>query len=248
MFAKQIPFLQKYFKLILFDAEGHGKSTKNPDELKEGLLEKTILDLERLLEILKIKNGFGIIGHSLFGASVGIKFAEKNSEKVKFLILLNPGYLILDSTIKNVFWNLLPQFTRMQFNEIALHSLDALLNKTIPFIRGAIIDKDSDQVTEEELRDVDFKIQKKIDSMIDNPLQPTSISCPTLLIGAELDNFAPVFMVKYLHRFMSRSELEIIPMAGHFGLEQRYSEYNKKIYQFLQQNDLIEEDEEETDE
>jgi len=25
MFAKQIPFLKKYFKIILFDAVGHGK-------------------------------------------------------------------------------------------------------------------------------------------------------------------------------------------------------------------------------
>ncbi|MHA1510237.1 MAG: alpha/beta fold hydrolase [Promethearchaeota archaeon] len=46
MFAKQIPFLKKYFKIILFDAVGHGKSERLQSDLNEDLINNTVKDVQ----------------------------------------------------------------------------------------------------------------------------------------------------------------------------------------------------------
>ncbi len=71
--------------------------------------------------------------------------------------------------------------------------------------------------------------------MIQHPINPSKIQCPTLIIGAELDNYAPLWMSKDLANKIPNSEYYVIPMCGHFGPNHRPEEYNKLISQFLKQ-------------
>jgi pimeloyl-ACP methyl ester carboxylesterase len=234
MFSEQIPLLRECFKLILFDAESHGKSDKADDSHQENLFNKTLKDIEDLLTHLGLNCKIGIIAHSLFGNGVAQKYAINHPETVLFLILLNGGSLILDSSIRTIFWNLLPQFTRMHFHEIAKTSLQILLEKTIPFIRGVITtDK------EQDLDLLDDIIEDDINNMLDYVIDLSRIECPTLIIGAELDNFAPAYMSKQLKKNIKNSEMHIVSMTGHFGLSQRHHEYNKRILHFLKKNDFL---------
>lgn len=234
MFEHQIPFLEKHFKIILFDAIGHGNSDKPKEELQENLLETTLRDLTDLLDKIDIESSFGIMGHSLFGCSVGLHLTHRYPNKVDFLILLNGGPIILDSTIRNVFWNLLPQFTRMHFNELPEHLIQKLIKRTIPYIVNALKpEPDEFHPTEAELFLLKEKIQYEIYEMLENSLQYIEIQCPTLIMGAELDNFAPTFMSKELKRYIPHAKVEIIAMAGHFGPAQHYDQYNFKIREFL---------------
>jgi pimeloyl-ACP methyl ester carboxylesterase len=157
---------------------------------------------------------------------------------VKLLILLNGGNLELDSTIRNIFWNLLPHFTRMNFEQIIQTTYPVLLERTIPFIRDAI--KPPNVTDLNEIKKLEEKIHDQIQDMIDKHIDLSHISCPTLIIGAELDNFAPVYMSKDLRKGIKNSELYIVTMAGHFGPSQRSREYNKIIMKFLQKHHLIE--------
>jgi 3-oxoadipate enol-lactonase len=240
MFQYQISLLRNYYKLILFDAEGHGKSQKPKTDIYENLIENIMIDLETLLDLLEIHGEFGIICHSLLGSGVALRYTIKNPSRVKFLILLNGGFLELDSTIRNVFWNLLPQFTRINFYEIAKFSLPILIEKTAPFILEAI--KPIDMKDPKDIERLGEKIQDDIENMIDAELNTDPIQCPILLIGAELDNFAPAFLSKGLWQRIPAAEFHIIAMTGHFGPSQRYREYNKFILRFLKKYNLIEDE------
>ncbi len=232
MFAKQIPFLKKYFKIILFDAVGHGKSDVPSEDLQENLIENTVKDLHHLLNLLEIDSKFGLMGHSLFGSCVSIDYTIKNPEDVSFLIILNGGTLKLENTIRNIFWNLLPQFTRMHFNGMAQASLNTIIDRTLPFIQKAI-EPEEIETTISEKEIIRKKIRSEIKDMIEFGIDPSTITCPSLIIGAELDNFAPSYMSKELHDEIVDSELYIVKMTGHFGLSQIFQEYNETIFTFL---------------
>ncbi len=233
-FKHQIKVLRKFYRVVAFDALGHGRSD-HPKELilSKNLRDDLIRDLGDLLEFLGIKDKFGIIGHSLVGGGIAQRFAMKHPENIKFLILLNSGYIMIDNVIRNIFYNLLPYFIRMNFLDVVANSVEKLLDKTIPYIITAL----SDTLVGLNLTkdDLYMQIEDQIFRMIHEikEYDPSGISCPTLIIGGRLDNFAPEQMSEKLHNMIPNSTLEIIDMAGHFAPAQRKEVVNELICNFI---------------
>ena len=235
-FKAQITVLKKNYRIIAFDALGHGRCD-HPKEinLSKNLRHDIIRDLEDLLTHLKVREKYGIIGHSLVGGMIGQLFAVKHPEDIKFLILLNSGYIMIDNVIRNIFYNLLPYFIRMNFLEVLANSVEKILDKTIPYIITALSDTLTGlNLTKDQLH---MQIEDQIFRMIHEikEYDPSGISCPTLIIGGRLDNFAPEQMSEELHKKISQSELEIIDMAGHFMPNQRSEVVNELICNFISQ-------------
>jgi pimeloyl-ACP methyl ester carboxylesterase len=233
-FKSQIKILKKNYRILAFDALGHGRSD-HPKELNlsKNLRYDIIRDLEDLLEHLNIEDNFGIIGHSLVGGMIGQLFTMKHPDKIKFLILLNSGYIIIDNVIRNIFYNLLPYVVRMNFLEIVANSIEEIIDKTIPYIITALSDSLVGlNLTKDQLF---MKIEEQIFNMINeiNEYDPSHINCPTLIIGGRLDNFAPEQMSEELHKKIPNSVLKIIDMAGHFLPSQRSEAVNKMISEFI---------------
>ncbi|MFW9784737.1 MAG: alpha/beta fold hydrolase [Candidatus Heimdallarchaeota archaeon] len=233
-FKSQIKILKENYQILAFDALGHGRSD-HPKELNlsKNLRYDIIRDLEDLLDYLKIEDEFGIIGHSLVGGMIGQLFTMKHPEKIKFLILLNSGYIIIDNVIRNIFYNLLPYVVRMNFLEIVANSIEQIIDKTIPYIITALSEALVGlNITKEQLF---MKIEEQIFNMINeiNEYDPSHINCPTLIIGGRLDNFAPWLMSEELHKKIPNSILKIIDMAGHFLPSQRSDAVNELISEFL---------------
>jgi pimeloyl-ACP methyl ester carboxylesterase len=233
-FKLQIKILKKNYRILAFDALGHGRSD-HPKELNlsKNLRYDIIRDLEDLLEHLNIEDNFGIIGHSLVGGMIGQLFTMKHPDKIKFLILLNSGYIIIDNVIRNIFYNLLPYVVRMNFLEIVANSIEEIIDKTIPYIITALSDSLVRlNLTKDQLF---MKIEEQIFNMINeiNEYDPSHINCPTLIIGGRLDNFAPEQMSEELHKKIPNSVLKIIDMAGHFLPSQRSETVNKLISEFI---------------
>ncbi|MFX1525392.1 MAG: alpha/beta fold hydrolase [Promethearchaeota archaeon] len=233
-FKSQIKILKEKYRILAFDALGHGRSD-HPKELNlsKNLRYDIIRDLEDLLKYLDINEQYGIIGHSLVGGMIGQLYTMKHPDKIKFLILMNSGYIIIDNVIRNIFYNLLPYDIRMNFLEIVSNSIEHILDKTIPFIITALSDSlEGIKLTKDELF---MKIEEQIFNMINeiNEFDPSHIRCPTLIIGGRLDNFAPEQMSEELHKKIPNSDLEIVDMAGHFMPAQRADEINKKILDFI---------------
>ncbi|MBN1801113.1 MAG: alpha/beta hydrolase [Candidatus Lokiarchaeota archaeon] len=233
-FKSQIKVLKERYRIIAFDALGHGKSD-HPKEvnLSGNIRYEIIRDLEDLLNYLGVTEQYGIIGHSLVGGMIAQLYTMKHSDEVKFLILLNSGYIMIDNVIRNIFYNLLPYFIRMNFLEVVQNSLEDVLDKIIPYIMTALSNhKNKHSLPEEELL---INIETQIFGMINeiNKYDPSSISCKTLIIGGRLDNFAPYVMSEELHEKIKNSELEIIDMAGHFAPAQREEIVNELICNFI---------------
>ncbi len=233
-FKAQINILKKNYRIIAFDALGHGRSDHPKDiNLSKNLRHDIIRDLEDLLTYLEVKEKYGIIGHSLVGGMIGQLLAVKHPESIKFLILLNSGYIMIDNVIRNIFYNLLPYFIRMNFLEVLANSVEKILDKTIPYIITALSDSLTGlKLTKDQLH---MQIEDQIFRMIHEikEYDPSGISCPTLIIGGRLDNFAPEQMSEELHKKIPQSELEIIDMAGHFMPNQRSDVVNELICNFI---------------
>ncbi|MBN1215358.1 MAG: alpha/beta hydrolase [Candidatus Lokiarchaeota archaeon] len=234
-FKEQINILKKDYRVLCFDALGHGRSD-HPDKLnlKENIRHEIINDLEDLLKYLNIKGPIGIIGHSLVGGMIAQLICKNHPEDIKFLILLNSGYINTDNVIRNIFYNLLPYMVRINFLDAVVDSVDIILDKTIPFIVQALANGNYKiKMTRDEIY---MNIEEQIFNMINEikEYNPSFVKCPTLIIGGRLDNFAPIEMSKELHRKIPNSTLEIIDMAGHFGPSQRKEVYNEIICKFIQ--------------
>lgn len=233
-FKSQIKVLKERYRIIAFDALGHGRSDHPKEmDISKNLRHEIIRDLEDLLNFLGVTEKYGIIGHSLVGGMTGQLFSMKHPNEVTFLVLLNSGYIMIDNVIRNIFYNLLPHFIRINFLEVVANSVEDILDKIIPYIITAL----SNNITElfftrEELN---MRIEDQIFRMISeiHEYDPSSIQCPTLIIGARLDNFAPYVMSEELNKKIANSKLEIIDMAGHFAPAQRKDVVNKLICDFI---------------
>ena len=233
-FKGQIQVLKDKYRIIAFDALGHGRSD-HPKELNlsKNLRYDIIRDLEHLLQFLNVDEKYGIIGHSLVGGMIAQLISIKHPESIKFLILLNSGYIMIDNVIRNIFYNLLPYFIRMNFLEVVANSIEDILDRITPYILTSLADNiNGVHITKEKLQ---MLIEDQIFSMIKeiNDYDPSGIRCPTLIIGGRLDNFAPELMSEELHKKIKNSRLEIIDMAGHFAPAQRKDVINQLICDFI---------------
>jgi len=233
-FKGQIKMLKKSYRIIAFDALGHGKSDHPVKlNLSKNLRHDIIRDLEDLLVFLNVNEKYGIIGHSLVGGMTGQMISIAHPKDVNFLILLNSGYIMIDNVIRNIFYNLLPYFIRMNFLEVVANSVEDILDKIIPYILASLADSmNGMKLTKEELY---MLIEDQIFSMIKeiNVYDPSAIECPTLIIAGRLDNFAPEQMSEELHKKIPNSKLEILDMAGHFAPAQRKDIINELICEFI---------------
>ena len=238
IFGNQVKVLQKYFKILLFDAKNHGHSDKIRIDLQENLLEHTVQDVKLLIHHLKWETPVGLIAHSLFGCGIAQEFANHYPADVQFLILLNGSSLVFDNHIRNVFWNLLPQFTRKNFRSLSPEAFNTLIDHTFPYITTNLI-ADSNSLNEIQKSDLKKLVTQEIRDLMTDELDMSQIICPTLLIGSELDNISPISTIKLLKILLPHAKVDIVSMTGHQGLTQRYQEYNKSIMHFLQNHAII---------
>jgi len=164
-FKGQIQMLKENYRIIAFDALGHGRS-EHPKRLNlsKNLRYDIIRDLEDLLNFLNVNEQCGIIGHSLVGGMIAQLICMKHPEKIKFLILLNSGYIMIDNVIRNIFYNLLPYFIRMNFLDVVANSVETILDKIIPYILTSLADSlNGMKLTRDELY---MLIEEQIFSMI----------------------------------------------------------------------------------
>jgi len=238
-FKHQISFLRKKrYRLIAIDPIGLGRSFKPVSiTLKDHLRESYIRDIEDLLKHLKINEKFGIMAHSLVGGMIAQLLTKKHHDKVKFLILLNSGDLMIDNDIRSSFWNLLPYNIRMNFLKIVENSLDEVLDRTIPFIKLALKEASENQeYSDSELEKI---IEEEIFNMVKEAksFDPSDIKCPTLIVSGMLDNYSPLTFSERLAEKIPNSELIAIEFAGHLAPSQIYKEINDHIGNFLKKID-----------
>ena len=82
--------LEADYDIIMFDAYGHGKSSRVDPNKRFDLVE----DLHDLIDALKLEKP-GVIGHSM-GATTTAKFATRYPDKLKTLVLEDPPWVDME--------------------------------------------------------------------------------------------------------------------------------------------------------
>jgi len=224
-----IPFSKKY-KLIIYDARGHGKS-ESPPSLSDYSTEIAVEDLNQLLSRLHIEKAV-IMGLSM-GGYVSLNFCLSHPEKVAALILAGtgPGFR---SKVKLQQWN-----EQMETIAKALETKGlAALNEE--YIASSIGRPPGEETSKLFRHSSPIGLINTAHSMLSNVgviERLPEIKVPTLIIVGEHDtNFMQASL--YLNASIKDSERVVVPDAGHVMNMDQPELFNNAVLQFLKSKGL----------
>ncbi|UCG01872.1 MAG: alpha/beta hydrolase [Candidatus Heimdallarchaeota archaeon] len=240
MWENQVNFFSKSFQTLVYDLRGHGIT--GPSSRKKYSVDLYADDLVNLLDALNIDKPI-ICGISL-GGMIAQVFATKYPERLSALILadtaatitlthwdyimrylIGPKWLMLLSLrmmgvhrfIKFSFW--LGKFTRSKEwlgnEEIIEYEKNEMLNlnkKEYLKIFGSLYD---------------FKLQKL-----------AFITVPTLVVNGEHEAKSIFKHAEKIQSLIPNCDVDIIKNAGHTSNMENPNEFNQKINDFLQKNNI----------
>jgi len=214
---KQQNFFQQYgWGVISLSLPSHGESF--PSELLS--LDNYVRTVHEIIINQNLEN-VTLIGHSMGGAIV-LQFALQYPESIiNNLILIGTGAKLrvapaFFDAIETDFNRFLGLLQRVAFHEKTLTQVKLANEEALRRNGGDIFLKD-------------FKICDSFD--IRSELK--KISKQTLIIVGKDDQMTPVKYSTFLHENLLKSQLSIIPEAGHYVFQEQPHAVNAEIYKFL---------------
>jgi pimeloyl-ACP methyl ester carboxylesterase len=224
------------YKIITPDLPGHGKTPPmdNDRHTIEGYGRwvrrfMNALDLEPLI----------LIGHS-FGASVAARTAADSPQGIEQLILINPvtessrGFAFVARAYFGVGLGMPEGLGRRWFKSRTASRVKSWLMMTTrdPQLRAAIY--------RHHLNDLEFPYYRKVVADVTASVvgknvlvcAPT-IAVPTLLIGGDQDDLAPLAAQRRLNQLIPRSQLVIIAGVGHLTHLEKSAEVAAMVQEYL---------------
>ncbi len=233
--SEQIPLLVEMgYRVIAFDARGHGKS----DKPRKGYnLERLRQDFITFQKELNLKE-WAVIGHSAGGGVAQITY-HNYPQQTKALILIDTSYTIVKTFQQRLFWNLLKTPLEFTLNPIFRWSTRRISNLSVPIIAG-IMNKPVETVRAwvHDLQAVpNYVIIGEITEIVKYNLEEklAEIKSPTCLICGNLDTITPVSMMRHMEQKIPDAELHVIKNAGHFSLIIQSDQVNRCIKKFLEE-------------
>jgi 3-oxoadipate enol-lactonase len=210
-------------RVLAIDLPGHGRSTAGIGPYTIDTMGK---DVREVIEIVE-SGAFEIMGIS-FGGLVGLWLAITAPERVSALIAANTSGRLGSKTL----WD--DRIAAVRRSGLGSISHDVLARFFAPnfardhperFARFSEIFSSTDPVGYTGcctiLRDTDLTGQV------------SSISCPVLVVGGDLDVATPPDQVRTLHRQIEGSMIEVIQGAAHLSNVDRPDAYNQIVGDFL---------------
>jgi len=240
----QIGDLSKFYKVIIFDLRGAGKSSR-PDK-PAYTMEMFADDIKGLMDFLNIEKAH-IMGRSM-GGMIAQNFVLKYPEKVNKLILINTSagmrnkesiemfkraqierYKLIQSDPEKVFW----RDTRLGFHMKFRKQMEADPKKKFYGIWS--VEDLIEYIKTNPSRPIDIENQAQAIKSHNTFERLSQIKNKTLLLTASHDKLVPKFFVEQIHQKMPNSIFKVIDKAGHESHYSRAPEVNKIILSFLQE-------------
>ncbi|MFA6448346.1 MAG: alpha/beta hydrolase [bacterium] len=225
------------YRAILLDSVGHGRSSKKVDTVDKDIV------VERFSEFAEKMGLFGgdpfaLIGHSA-GGGAAQQIYLKHPDNIACLVLLNTGYLMRDSLLRNVFWSMSPLMAEAAFHPLAKLAIRPAMNAAAD-VAGLLFNKDAHKIRlwfTDVMRTRPDVARMEIEEIMrhNTKEQLPGITCPTLIIGGSMDLLAPARQSRVMHAMIPNSELVVVP-TGHAGKMFQSELYNKPIIEFLTKN------------
>jgi 3-oxoadipate enol-lactonase len=223
MWEKQVEYFSRKYRVIIFDARGHGLS----DGPETGYArEDRALDILNLSEYLKIHH-FHLIGLSMGGGDA-LNFAVDHQNRLLSLTLAD--------TVASGF---MPTTKFRDFSEtLKIEGVEAAKNEFIESTLSYYVKRDVG--IRNKLSDMmrDFSGKPWLDPMRgnypkrDDVRLSASVRIPTLIIVGKKD-MAWVPLAKILNETMLDSQLEMLPGVGHMSNMEAPDKFNAILDAFL---------------
>ncbi len=205
----QVPVLMKEYRVVVADTRGHGRSTRTKQPLGYATMTD---DYVALLDHLKIDK-VAVVGHS-DGAIIGLDMAVRYPQRVRKLLAFAANFNV--AGLKN------DDFDPTQ---------DPVLAPVLVSSRSEY-ERVSPTPTEYEA------FRKELFAMWSSqpdfkPEQLAKIGAPTVVMGAEQDEFIRREHTEELARLIPGAKLVMLPDVGHLATLQDPLLFNREVLQFL---------------
>lgn len=227
MWDPQIEVLRRRWRVVAFDAPGHGSSPSSPGPTTVDMLADDVLALLDRLEVER----FAYCGLSLGGA-IGQVLAARVPERVRALVLCCTSARFVDGAqswrdraarvrAEGMAWLVEPSRGRWftpAFSErdpVEAARLLTMLVETSPEAYAACCEALARCDTRPLLGD---------------------IAAPTLVVAGELDPVTPVAMAEELAAGIDRADLVVVPDASHLANVERPAEVTAAVSAHLERN------------
>ena len=221
--------LEENYDLVMYDAYGHGKSSRVDSEKRFDLVE----DMHDLVESLKLKKP-AVIGHSM-GAATAAGFAAKYPKMVSAIVLEDPPWSDIKPTQKQ-FKSTMEEWKKKNLSakEKSIKNLVKLKKKESPNWEEAILkewaqskhDMDPNFFDHYPFRDRDWRKTAK------------QITIPTLIVTGDVERGAIVSPAIGMEavQVLEKCEFGHISAAGHCVRYEQYLPYLRMVNLFLKRN------------
>ncbi|MBD7908240.1 alpha/beta fold hydrolase [Sporosarcina gallistercoris] len=227
------PAFEEYYRVILFDYVGSGKSdysAYSPNRYKD--LDGYAQDVLDICDALELKEAI-FVGHSV-GSMIGILASIQEPERFERLIMLGPSACYLND----------PPHYSGGFEKEDLEALIGMMDMN--YIGWAnylsqIVMKNEDrpelsQELEESFCSTDPTVAKqfaKATFFSDNREELKQVTVPSLILQCSNDSLAPIEVGRYLHRALPESTFRLMDATGHCPHMSHPEESIRLIYDYL---------------
>ncbi len=224
--------LSKYYKIILHDMRGQGKSSKPREEDKYSLKIHAD-DLRKLLDHLGIEKAY-LVGTS-YGGEVALEFTVDYPERVRKLVVITAASEIhLDLELSALRW-VEGARTRDPYRFVLSWINDVYSREFLNKNGWSFIERLIDVYSKDFDFDTAVLLLKSFLKLKEAPLTPRlgEINVPTLVIAAEEDRIKPPEYSKIIADNITGSRLFIVHNAGHAVVIEKPEIINILIKGFL---------------
>lgn len=247
-------YLEDYFKqthqIITWDYRGHGKSG-DPGLREKHTIETLVLDMKAVVDALKLKKAI-LVGHSM-GTQIIYEFYARWPQKCVALIpcfgtFEKPMDTFFNSPLSKYFFEIIymvnqvfPWLSKIVGTLAAKNPFWFQLGGILKMLKPYLADKSILEQYVNHIINVDPIFFSNLVKDWQNHTSIESlkkIKIPTLIFGAEEDQFTPVWISKKIHHLIPHSELFIIKKGTHVALIEQPELINLRIEKFLSENGI----------
>ncbi|MCX6253706.1 MAG: alpha/beta hydrolase [Bacteroidia bacterium] len=234
----QVKYFSKKYKVITYDARGHGQSSM-PDTIPYSYAD----DLAALMDYLKIEKAV-VVGHSM-GGTPAFFYAFNHPERVLALVLAEGGAYISDTTLispKNIqdyFSGL--SYVNNVFQKEGIEKAKAAL-LTINPIKNAAENPLSRDLMKAMIHDYSGWHWHNRDPQKSNPDGTPELmgklKTPTLIITGGLSHALIKQLVAAQNKYIPNSKKVVLSNSNHMLNLENPDQFNNELLTFLKENNI----------
>ena len=217
--SEQLSIFESKFNVMRYDLRGHGRTTKPK---KRFTIRNYVDDLQALLNHLNWTESLYIIGHSL-GGMIALVYGLENPTQVRKMVVADSFCFISQEAITDVLGrinsNKLEDFAR----GISVRGLSPFDERTAEFVAKLVTDyMTKSDCLKATAASAGFNICENL----------KSLNIPVLVLVGKKDITTPVWASEMIHEWLPKSELVIMPDAGHLTIFDHPKEFNDLVLSF----------------